>query len=269
MHEKSFERLFKPQDPEALRLWQMGIMLLHPENVAEAIARGIDVNTPIGSTNVIGSLLGLHRPLYTDDMTPDKMAKRTAIATIVRMILNEGPDLAQKDSWEMSDLDRAMTRSHDHELAADVIISGLLHQAQAGHDLYEPDMHVIFTQPEIRQVLADKRASMYTTMQRVHHAVLTKLAEPSNLVEQTLVQDHADKLSYWMTPLDMPALEDLPEPSEEAIDSIELFFASSKHIEGTRKNTPNDASALEIENDEMRRHLANARRASAFTPKKP
>jgi len=276
MHERSFKHLLKEQDPAVISLWQTGIILTQPEKIEQAIARGIDVNTPYNEhafESAIAKLLTGYIFLYGDEVTDQqKIARREKLPQMVRMILNEGPDLTSKNSRGTCDLDRVMTESSDHSLAAEVVIHGLLHAAQQGHDLYKPDIGHLFTRPQTREMMDYKRKHNRDIMIAVHEAVRAKLANPSGIVEQALVKDHADKLGYWMTPLDMPSLADLPKPSDEAVNALEQAFAAAMKIDlvardFAKSGDPFDAGVMSRQTDIAKRHLIDARRVSEPKPK--
>lgn len=264
---RNFDQLARGQDYSVTKLWESGIVSKDPNKVAEAIARGANVNAPY-TTNTemraINNLMTMHDYLYgpNSKYPPEKKENLTKI---VRMIMNEGPELMEKDVYGLCDLDRVMIRSSDHDLAADVVITSLLQSAQKGQDTYQISLNDIFTQPINKKTAQEERQSWYDTIIAVHDSVRKKLANPTNILEQDLVANHSDKVSLWMKPIDMPPIKNLPNPPKAAMDAYERLESAAREMGDTarsflRSGDPYTASVARSIGEEAHKHRAEMAR---------
>lgn len=219
-----------PEENEyTLKLWRQGITGLNPEQVSEAIQRGVDVDTPYAfyeKNSPLINLLTEHSYLYSDHTGPlysdDKVQDRQAIRDITYMILDEDPDLlAEIDEFGERLVDKLMASAYDQELAADVAIKGIYDHMRIHGEELSINYSAIFAglgTPDAPY--HDIREETLDLIKTVHNIVGEKLSNPDTLYAQQLKESYPDVAEQWMQSFQRPDLGELPTPSREFTEAV-------------------------------------------------
>jgi hypothetical protein len=196
-------------DPAAQHLFRQGIKTLSSAMVRDAIARGADVtlyNPHSTWGNAIVALFMSVRSAVTLRPSDDCLGPRQAdFDAIISMILDQEPDLLEKNNWGKNAADYAVS-SPLPRTGATVVLHAIHQSVTQGVSPYQINFNAIF----LALGKSTARDRVMNAIARVHDHVRIRLLAPETEIEIDLAKNHADKIKYWTIPFLRPDQNALP-----------------------------------------------------------
>ena len=228
--EKMIKNLFET-NPDAVKLYQRGIVCLDPKMVAQAIDSNVDVNTPSAfytKKNPLVELITEYSFIRSSSPhmgSPQAHAdKQTAINKIVDLILAERVDFSTQDTSGQSLADMILARGSlnpDIQNSAKVVIASINDGVINGRKPYQVNFPAIF-----RGIIEPARSETMTSIKDILTEVARRLNNPQSEAECNIAFNHRDDLSSWFKPAVLPDLDTLPQPSQAYMDAVKSFMNS-------------------------------------------
>lgn len=234
------KKLIGQFDAGVVDIWNKGLIFHDPKLVAEAIDRGIDVNTPkkYSSGSAIASYVRDTNFKFSDSpYISSSDDERTNVLQVIDLILAEDPELLEKDNWGQSPADKCIHVDDNTEGAARVAIAAIHQSIRQGGPVYEINFDGIFSglgkSPPGHPGHATRKNCM-DKIEKAHDLVREKLNNPQTVFEKDLVNNHAEKIGFWLKPFDRPDIDALPSTSPEVMASLQSMVDNLSQIFGGR-----------------------------------
>jgi hypothetical protein len=229
-------------DPTAQSLFRQGIKTLSPSLVRDAIARGADVtlyNPQSTWGNAIVAMFMSVRSAVTLRPSDDCLGPRQAdFDAIVSMILDQKPDLLEKNNWGKNAADYAVS-SPLPRTGAMVVLHALHQSVTQGLPPYQINFNAIFL--ALGKSIARDR--VMDAIAHVHDHVRMRLLAPESAIEIDLAKNHADKITFWTTPFQRP------DPATMPVGDPRINRALADLSDALRRAAAGDSDALSTAQD--------------------
>ncbi len=192
--------------------WQQGIIKLEPKRMKKALKEGYRPSDVPSDISYLFSDLMQNR-LYSEGYRDLPKAVEKSVQEVLAILMSLEPDLTAPTELHDNLADSLIGRAQIPQITALVVLETLKQTIEKTGTAYEPNFENIFRFVGAEGLTDHPMRKKYRqSIKDVHRAVWQYLPVQNTPLAKELRERHADKLSFWTTDIQFPALEDLPFP---------------------------------------------------------